>query len=164
MTDIAVFTSAAHPEGQPWALVYAGALIKPLGACMLPVMIVTLVAVLEQQPVLPYLMWGFPGALALASLWTRFRLSRTPAEVHVRAGQAAVRSVHECLQTDPPLIWQRILEIRDGSSALFVTLGLDTYTFRHDEWPQHPELMKALKRARHANPWASASHTVQSRL
>lgn len=152
MADFAptVFTSRHHPEGAPSALVYGQALIRPLGACMIPVMLGATSAVLQQLPVLPYLTWGTPAALVAAIAWTRFHLGITPAELHIRTGQAAVRSVYDCLWSSSPLIWEEIHDIRQGSDALYLTLGWETHTLHYADWPDHRALLDALQSARHS--------------
>lgn len=148
----AVFRSTHHPGGAPSALIYGHALVRPLGACMIPVMIGITTAVLEQLSILPYLTWGVPAAMLTAIGWTRFRLGTTVAEVHVRTGQAAVRSVHDCLWSHAPLIWDPIHDLRKGSDALYLTVGWETYALPYAEWPDHQALLDELQSARHATP------------
>lgn len=147
-----VFRSAHHPGDAPSALIYGRALVRPLGACMLPVMIGATTAVLEQLAVLPYLTWGAPAALLAAMAWTRFRLGTTVAEIHIRTGQAAVRSVHDCLWTRAALIWNPIHDIRKDADVLHVTIGWETYTLPYEEWPDHQALLDALQSARPTAP------------
>lgn len=144
MTD--VFTSVHHPGDGPPALVYGRALVGPLAFCMLPVMIVATTAALEQMAVWPLLTWGVPAALLVATLWTRFRLGATPAEIRVRPHQLAVRSVHACLTGASP-DWQRIHEVRRSATALIVTAGFDTYRLLYTDWPDHVALLDALRAA-----------------
>lgn len=145
---MAVFESTHHPGNTPAPLVYGQALLAPLAFFTLPVMIAATAAALQQHLLLPYLTWGLPTALVAATLWTRFRLGATPAEVRVRDHQAAVRSVHDCLGAAPDDHWQWIHEIRSGADALIVTMGFETYRFRYDEWPEHRALLDALRSAR----------------
>lgn len=148
MTD--VFTSVHHPDGMPAAVAYGRALVGPLGFCTLPVMIAATTAALQEASVWPFLMWGLPVALLVATLWTRFRLGTTPAEIHIRPREAAVRSVHDCLAA-APLDWQRIHQVRKKHTALIVTMGLDAYRLVYADWPDHPALLDALRAARTAS-------------
>lgn len=148
MTD--VFTSVHHPGDAPATLVYGRALVGPLGFCMLPVMIGAATAALQETSVLPFMVWGLPAALFVATVWTRFLLGTTPAEIHVRSHQAAVQSVHDCLR-DAPLHWQWLHDARREHAALVVTMGFDTYRLRYDEWPDHAALLDALRAARRAS-------------
>ncbi len=156
------FHSTAHPEGAPAALVYARALVAPLAACALPVMLGALAAALQGLSVLPFLTAGFPAALVAAWLWTRFQLRRTLAEVHIRPepegrtyGAAAVRTVPECLGAAAPLTWRRVHDLRASRGALEVALGRESYTLPHAAWPAFDALREALRQARrydHAAP------------
>ena len=62
--------SLAHPDDAVAKLVYGRTLVRPLGICMLPIMIGALVTVLQGFPALTYLTVGFPAALVVSMLWT----------------------------------------------------------------------------------------------
>ncbi|NBB75348.1 MAG: hypothetical protein GVY35_17020 [Bacteroidetes bacterium] len=143
-----VFKSTHHPGDASATLIYGRALMAPLAFFTLPVMIAATAAALQQHRLLPFLTWGLPAALLAATVWTRFRLGATPAEVRVRDHQAAVRSVHDCLGPTPEEHWQWIHDIRRGSDALIVTMGFETHRFRYSTWPDHRALLKALRSAR----------------
>lgn len=147
------FRSAHHPGATPAALVYGRALLGPLAFGAVPLMLAATAAALQQTSVLPFLVWGLPAALVLATLWTRFRLGAIPAEVRVRPHQIAVRSVHDCLRATAPH-WQRIHGIRHNTTALIVTAGFDTYRFPYADWPDPTALLDALRAARTAAPEA----------
>lgn len=140
------FRSTAHPGDFGWSLVYARSLVTPLATCMLPVMILTLVAVLESVPIIPGALWGAGGAIIVASLWTTFRLQREIAEVHVSDEFACVRSVWDVLKGENTR-WQRVLDVRDYGSWMHATIGLATYEFDRDKWPRHERLLAALAEA-----------------
>ena len=149
------FTSTAHPGTAAWQRVYAGAVVRPLAVCVLPVMIAGLVAVLQGYPALAYLTIGFPAALATAVAWTFFRMHATAAEVHVRPGQAVVRTVWECLRARP-LRWMPIYELRAAEATLTLALGDSTYELDRKAWPEADTLLDALKTARSigaTGPW-----------
>ena len=152
-----VFRSIHHPGDMPPPLVYGRALLAPLAFCLLPVMISATAAALQQQPIGPFLTWGPPAALGAAALWTRYQLSATPAEVHVRDHEAAVRSVQGCLMANQPLHWEWIHEIRESSEGLIVTMGFETYRFPHASWADTRSLRDALRSAQSAGS-TTASH------
>lgn len=123
------------------------ALGRPIAVCMLPVMIVTVVAVLQGYPVIPYVWFGSGVALLLASLWTTFRLQRDLAEIHVHQAFAAVRSVWDVSQQTRELRWYRVLDLRDYRTWSLATIGLTSYEINWDEWPEYEQLKEALREA-----------------
>lgn len=154
----AVFRSRRYPGSQSRAWVVASYIVEPLAMCMLPVMIGALIAVLEGYPVLPFLTVGFPLALVLAMTWTVFQVFGTIAEVHVRPGAAAVRTVSEALRSPPPpLVWKPIFELRTASSMIVVALGDATYELPRQQWPEADALLDALQAARQPTPSSVAS-------
>ena len=157
-----VFRSVHHPDDKPRPLVYGRALAAPLLFCFLPVMIAATAAALQQQPIAPFLTWGAPSAFGAAIIWTRYQLSATPAEVHVRDHEAAVRSVHDCLGTSQSLHWEWIHEIRVGPGALIVTMGFETYRFPRGIWPNNRSLRQALEAAQSAGSSTSPSQSSSS--
>ena len=142
-----IFKSQAHPGATAWQYVYGRALVRPLGVCMLPIMIGALVTVLQGLPALTYLTVGFPAALVVSVLWTLFRMQTTVAEIHVRPGAAAVRSVWECLRARP-LRWMLIFKLRTATTALTLALGDTTYELDRAAWPDADALLDTLKAAR----------------
>lgn len=143
------FISEDHPQGLPTTLVVGRALAAPLGTCAVPVMLVTLAAALQERELMPFLLWGMPAALLVASLWTRFHLMRTPAEVLVRTDAAAVRSIYDCAQRRGAQ-WKRVFDLRTTRHSLEVAIGRDAYELAHKQWPEHEALLAALKEARYA--------------
>lgn len=150
VVDEDVFRSVHHPGNDPLPFVYAQALVRPIGFCMLPVMIITTVEMLRTNPVLPYLIWGAPAALIIASVWTRFQLGYTIAEVRVRSGRAALRSVHDYLRGIPPE-WKFIHNVRKDSFGVVVSVGWTTHTLRNDSWPEHRALHDSLQQAQRSH-------------
>lgn len=114
-------------------------------------MIAGLIAVLQGYPALAYLTIGFPLALAIAVGWTFFRMHATLAEVHVRPGQAAVRTVWETLR-NRPLRWIPIFELRTSRTNLTLALGDAAYELDRRAWPEADTLLDALKMARAFDP------------
>lgn len=143
-SEVLTFRSEAHPESLPWAVVYGRALVRPIAACMLPVMILTLVAVLEGVQILPGLFWASGAALLVASAWTSFRLQRDVAEIRVGADLACVRTVWEILN-EPRAEWQQVLDVRDYGTWAHVTVGYASYELDRERWSRYKEMVDALK-------------------
>lgn len=152
------FRSRHHPGDDSAALVYGRAVARPIGACVVPLMIGATMSVLQSQDPLPYLTMGLPGAVALALTWTRFRLGSTPAALQIRGPQVAILSVRDVLRDAEPN-WQPLFDVRVAPDAIHVTLGHDADTLRHTEWPEQDALADALRhaRARPADPSTSRS-------
>jgi len=145
------FESTHHPGEASSPLVYARRLAGPLGTCTVPVMIGATVAALQGQSVWMYTVWGLPMALAIASAWTRFALSSTPAELHLRAGQCAIRSVLDVLRDRPP-DWHVLYGIEESATEMTFLLGWSTQVCRRREWPRFEELREASRHATRPPP------------
>lgn len=144
MLEPRVFTSTRHPGELPWPVVYGRALVRPLAACMLPVMIVTLVAVLEGMRILPGAVWAAGVALFIASFWTTFRIQSDVAEIRVDEDAASVRTVWEILNdVDAPP--KPILAIRDYGTWMHLTVGLTNYELERSLWPRYDNLVRVLR-------------------
>ncbi len=143
MDNAAVFRSVAHPGSKGLGLIYSRALARPVGALMLPVMIVTLVQVLLGDSVFPSMFFAAAAALAVASLWTHFQLRNTLVELHVRGQRIAVRSVLDVV-LDRPLHWQPLFSAQQQRDGLHVYT--DDYTFRlhRVDWPEYNRLHDTL--------------------
>jgi hypothetical protein len=133
------FESIHHPGDVPGPLIYARRLAGPLGACTVPIMIGATVAALQGQSVWAFTVWGLPIALTLASAWTRFTLSATPAELHLRSGQCAVRSVLDVLR-DRPSDWHVLYGVEESATEVKLLLGWRTQICRRRAWPRFEEL------------------------
>lgn len=151
-----VFKSQYHPENLSKGLVYTKSLIKPIGACVAPLMIGATAAALKGQPVWGYLVWGFPSALLLATLWTHFRLSTTPAELYLRAGKVAVRSVQDVMLDRAPS-WNPLYNVRVSSGQTEISVGWNTRICRRSEWPQYQQLREAAQKAFDPIPSSASS-------
>ena len=145
-----VFKSSNHPEGRPRGLVYTQALVQPIGACTAPLMIGATAAALQGQPAWGYLVWGFPAALLVATLWTHFRLSSTPAELHFRPGQVSIRSVQDVL-TKRPLEWHPLHNVRAAPEYTEISVGWNTQICRRRDWQQYEKLKETAQRALHSD-------------
>ena len=103
---------------------------------------------LQGNPVLGYLIWGVPVALLVATLWTHFRLSTTPAELHLRSGQVALRSIQDVL-LNRSLNWLPLYNVRVSPDYTEISVRWNTRIFRRTEWPAYDRLRDAAKQAFH---------------
>jgi hypothetical protein len=146
---IYTFTSTAHPGDASWQRVAGRAFVRPFTVCILPIMIGALLTVLQGYPALLYLLIGFPVAILVAASWTLFRMQATVAEIHVRPGAAAVRSIWDCAH-NRALQWMPIFELRTEKQNLTVALGDTTYELDGASWPDAQALLATLQQARYA--------------
>jgi hypothetical protein len=154
MNATTVFESIHHPHGASWGLVYTRFLARPLGVCIIPLMVGATTSALLEQPVWGYLVWGLPAALVLATVWTHFSLGRTPAELSFRSGQAAVRSVYDVLRGQPR-DWRPIFNVRTTAWSVEVAVGRTTHLFQPEQWPEFEALGDAARQS--FQPQASPS-------
>jgi len=145
-----VFKSRNHPEGRPRGFVYTKALARPIGACTTPLMIGATAAALQGKLILGYLFWGLPSAIVVATLWTHFRLSSTPAELHLRAGQVAVQSIQDVLLDRSPT-WHSLHNVRVGPEYTEISVGWSTQICRRSKWPEYKQLREAAEHAFHSH-------------
>lgn len=103
-------------------------------------------AALQGQPIWGYLVWGFPTALVIASLWTHFRLSSTAAELHLRSSQIAIQSVQDVLLDRSPT-WHPLHNVRVGPEYTEVSVGWSTQICRRQDWPEYERLRNAAQEA-----------------
>jgi hypothetical protein len=141
-----VFKSRDHPKGRPKGYVYTKALARPIGACTAPLMIGATAAALQGELILGYLLWGLPSALVVASLWTHFRLSSTPAELHLRSGQVAVQSIQDVLLDRDPS-WHSLHKVKVGPEYTELSMGWTTRICRRSNWPEYEKLREAAQQA-----------------
>lgn len=113
-------------------------------------MLGALAAVLQGRAALEFLWIGLPAALLIATLWTHFHLRRTLAEIRVREGAAALRTVAECLWSSSPPAWQPVHDLRTTGTVIQTSIGHQAYELPHAEWPDHEALLSALKQVRHS--------------
>lgn len=144
------FKSTYYPRHDAPALVYAQAFIRPWAGCMLPVMILTLVGVLEGYPVLSFFLVGAGTAMIAASLWTYYQLQRTPAALHVGADTATIETVWDVMYGRRPA-GEPVYDLREYPDRMDVTIGYVHYTIYFSRWPRHEELLNALQQARRAS-------------
>jgi len=134
-----VFRSVHHPGDTPSGVVYTRALARPIGACTVPLMIGATTSALLQQSVWPFLVWGLPIALLCGTAWTHFTLTRQPAELHLRAGQAALRSVSDVLRDRPP-DWNALHNVKPTPSEVELSIGWATYQLRCANWERFRQI------------------------
>lgn len=103
---------------------------------------------LLEQPVWAYLVWGLPAAIGLATVWAHFSMARTTAEIRLRSGQAALRSVYDVLR-DRPLDWEPIYNVRTTSWNTELSVGRSTHELMPKQWPEYESLSEAAKHAFH---------------
>ncbi|MEM6783601.1 MAG: hypothetical protein AAF624_07690, partial [Bacteroidota bacterium] len=141
------FTSRHHPGTTPLALVYARALSRGFGAMMVAVMVVSVAAMLQQQPIGATLSWTVPLVWLVATGWTLFDLRRTPAEVQLEGAFGLVLSVWDVSVGwhHPPL--QTVHTPRRIDGVLHVGIGHTVHRLEKGDWKQFNDLAKALRRA-----------------
>jgi hypothetical protein len=118
---------------------------------------------LQGHPVWGYLVWGLPLALVVASTWTQFTLSRTTAELHLRTGQCAVRSVHDVL-SNRALDWQELYGVQESAVDVELSFGWTTLVCRREEWPEFAALKEAATRAHRASDPSAADPSASVQL
>jgi hypothetical protein len=117
-----------------------------MGACVAPIMIGATAAALQGHPVWGYLVWGFPLALAVATLWTHFRLSTLPAEIRIRPGQVTVRSIQDVL-LERSLHWHPLYNVEAGPGELKISVGWNTEICRREDWFDFSQLRETTQQA-----------------
>jgi len=103
-------------------------------------------AALQEHQVWGYLVWGLPSALVIATLWTHFRLSSLPAEIHVRPGQVAIQSIQDVLR-EQPLDWHPLNNVQVSPGELEISVGWSTEICQQQDWPNYPQLREAAQHA-----------------
>ncbi|NQV73548.1 hypothetical protein HQ496_10525 [bacterium] len=118
---------------------------KPLGITMLPVMIGTLVAMLQGFPVLSVLYIGFPIALLLAFFWTWVRLRSDICEILIFEHKIALRSIFSAAHPIEDLQWKLLIDLRGGIDSALLTVGLEQFTLNMSDWPEWSRLTEHLQ-------------------
>ena len=134
-----VFRSVHHPGDTPSGVVYTRALAGPIGACTVPLMIGATTSALLQQSVWPFLVWGLPLAVLCATGWAHFTLTRQIAELHLRAGQAALRSVWDVMR-DRSAEWHALHNVKTTAAGVELSIGWAAYELRRVDWAQFPQM------------------------
>ena len=113
---------------------------------MAPVMIISLILVLVNRSPLAFLLWSTPSAYILASSWTLFQLRRTKAEIRIRPGSAAVRSIWQVASDETPE-WEPLLRVLPTGFELEVSIGRTVHMIQSEEWVHYRDLERDLNRA-----------------
>lgn len=145
MNPVRTIRSRRHPDGRSRPMVFTAALVRPLGVCMMPVMLITLAAMLQGNPVLSALYVWFPVALAVAGAWTWIRVRDVIVEIHLTDDAVAVRSLMDAAEPQAPLSWRRLLDARvEGGTRLTVTLGHEEFRLFRSDWAHADDLFTSL--------------------
>jgi len=112
---------------------------------MLPVMIGTLVAMLQGYSVLWVLYLGFPLALVVASFWTWLQLRNSICEILISEDKMAFRSVFDVAEPSRGQEWKLLLDMHPSSSGFTVTVGLEQFDLVSSDWPEWPELVEHVR-------------------
>lgn len=138
------YRSVDHPDGRPRSWEYASALVRPIGICMLPVMIGALVAMLEGMPALNYVRIGSPIAIGIASMWTWIRVRDEIVEVCISSERqgVSVLSRHDAAAPRRPESWMRLFNVHvDQEDRVVLTVGHEEYRVDPDRFPEIDELI-----------------------
>lgn len=101
---------------------------------------------LQGNPIWGYLIWGLPAALGLASIWTQFMLATTTAELHLRAGKCATRSVHDVIH-DRALKWHPLYNVKEAPRKIELSVGWTARVCSQRDWPRFEELRSTAQQA-----------------
>ncbi len=146
--------SIHHPGSAPPSLVYARWLRGPLVFALSPALVIALLLALTGNRPLPFLFWSIPSGYLLASAWTVFQLRRTTAEVSIRAGSVALRSVWQ-IATKASKTWERLLRVLYTGHALEISLGQTVHTLLPEEWPEYRRMVRRLETSLAENTFTS---------
>ncbi|SHK13819.1 hypothetical protein [Rhodothermus profundi] len=138
------YYSRFHPHRTPDLRAFRTALLRPLATCLLTLAGVLLVRVLQTQPLGLWLVLGLPAALLLAMGWTAYWMQQTPAELHLHPEGLVLRSVWDVLtgRQPPP---RPLLGVRRDHDRTHLFCADALYTLRDLDWPEAPQLVKALR-------------------
>ena len=150
--SIVAFPSSHHPGDTSFTLVVARAQAQPVALALIAVLVVSFVVLMQGSPVLGTLAWAAPLAYAVAAGWSLYELRRRPAEIVLRGGFAAVRSVWDVARrpdpaSDSELRLYRVFPPNRVDGELSVGIGHQVYTLRPEDWPKFGRLKDALHAA-----------------
>jgi hypothetical protein len=143
-----VFYSRYHPAHTPELWAFRSALSRPLAACLLALGIGLLVLALEAQPLVHWLVVGFPIASLLAIGWTAYWMRQSLAEIHCGDEGVALRSIWE-VRWNHPALPQPLYEVRRDTDRTHLALGERLVTLRDSDWPEATRLLEVLLTLRH---------------
>ncbi|MBT7400205.1 MAG: hypothetical protein HN774_03460 [Bacteroidetes Order II. Incertae sedis bacterium] len=145
--ETVLFSSLHHPGQRLRHNVFGARLVQPLGISMLPVMVGTLIGMLEGLPVLAFVYIGFPVALGVASLWTWIQITGQICEIAIHGDKVSIRTVHSASEPREQLPWKLLLNFEAGRDHAVITLGLEDYRLVRSHWEHWPELMMELQKS-----------------
>lgn len=144
-----IYKSVYHPGEAPRALVVARAQAQPVGLALLGVFVVAFVGILRGEAVLGTLLWAVPLTYAAAAAWALYDLHRRPAEIVLRGGFGAVRSVWDVAwgreQPAESVRLQPVFRPFRKDGQLHVGVGDTIHTLRPDDWPKFSPLLDDLR-------------------
>jgi len=138
------FKSLRHPGRRSKASVAALALARPIGFCMLPVMIAALITMLQGYPALHFVTVGFPIAAAVALAWTWIQVRSVVVEIHIQGPHVAFRTLFDAATPPSVSSWHHIINVEQEPERTIVTLGLDSTVLYPEEWADWTEVVAAL--------------------
>ena len=141
-----VYKSTLHPGHRSTAVLFGSEVVRPLAACMIPIMLGALTYMLTGRDPLRFLTMGFPVAMAVASAWTVFQLRRRVAEVTIRGEAVRILSAWQ-VAAEQDEDWVSLLDVRRESSGLVVTLGHDSRQLLNADWPNLARMEQLLRAA-----------------
>ena len=141
-----VYKSILHPGHRSTAVLFGAEIVRPLAACMLPVMLGALNYMLTGRDPLRFLTMGFPIAMLIASAWTVFQLRRRVAEVVIRGEAVRILSAWQ-VAAGQFEAWASLLDVRRESSGLVVTVGHDSRHLLNADWPNLSRMEEVLRTA-----------------
>lgn len=141
-----VYRSSLHPGHRSASVLFGSEVVRPLAACMIPVMLGALNYMLTGRDPLRFLTLGFPIAMIVASAWTIFQLRRRVAEVVIRGEAVRILSAWQ-VAAGQSEDWVSLLDVRRESSGLVVTLGHDTRNLLNADWPNLSRMEEVLRTA-----------------
>jgi len=147
--NIAVYRSRLHPDGRTRRGVFGVEMVRPLSMTMLPVMIGTLVAMLQGISVLSVLYIGFPVAALLAFGWTWIQLRTKVCEILVSDQKIAMRSVFSAAVPTEKHHWKLLIDMRRNGKGVTITVGLEEFNLEPEDWPMWQDLIGQLDEALH---------------
>gem|GEM_PF-2986193 len=138
------FVSSRHPGELAYGVVFARSSVRTIAVAFLPLMVASLVAALRYEPILGFLLWGFPVALVGALLWTAFSLRRQICQIDIVGNMARLGSVHDVALRVERRQFVIVFDARNYGTWMSIAAGDADYIALRDEWPEYNKLHDAL--------------------
>lgn len=143
------FQSKHHPGLVSLSLVLVRAQAEPVALTLLGVCAVAFVAILRGESVLGTMLWAVPLAYALAAAWAVYELHRRPAEIVLRGGFGALRSVWDVAagrdEASERVALSPVFPPFRKDGQFHVAIGDAIVTIRPSDWPEFDDLAAALR-------------------